>query len=194
MKLELIEGGPTKNFEKSLDLEMDPLVKHFEKELLKVRTGRAQPSLVEGLKVNCYNTTMALKEVAGISAPEAQLIVIQPWDPAVLSDIEKAILISDLGLTPLNDGNIIRIQLPKMSSERREELIKTLHKKGEECRISLRNIRKEAQAIMRDAEKGKKLSEDYIRRLQDSLQKITDKYIEIVDKIIHKKEDEVRQL
>src|SRR5580704_14808547 len=114
MKIDLIEGGPLKNFEKSIEIEMDNHIKHLEKELLKIRTGRAHPSLIENLKVQAYDTVMNLKEVAAISAPDPLLLVIQPWDKAVMPEIEKSITSSDLGLTPLNDGNVIRLQLTKM--------------------------------------------------------------------------------
>ncbi len=194
MKIDIIEGANTKNFEKSVETEMDPQIKHLEKELLKIRTGRAHPSLIEHLKVEAYGSVMQLKEVAAISAPEALLLVIQPWDKAVMPEIEKAIQTSDLGLTPLNDGNIIRIALPKMSSSRRDELIKLLHKKVEESKVSIRNIRKEVQNILRDFEKSKKISEDYNRRLQESLQKTTDKVIELADKLSLKKEEEIKQV
>ena len=194
MKIDIVEGGPAKNFEKSVEVEMDPHIKHLEKELLKVRTGRAHPSLIEHLRVEAYGSSMPLKEVAAISAPDALLLVIQPWDKGTLADIEKAIQASDLGLTPLNDGNIIRISLPKMSSTRRDDLIKVLHKRAEEARVSIRNIRKEVQNILRESEKSKKISEDHNRRLQDSLQKTTDKFIESIEKLSLKKEEEIKQV
>ncbi len=192
IKIEIIEGAPLKNFEKPLEVEMSNHLRHFEKELLKVRTGRAHTSLIEEVKVECYGTVMTLKELASLSAPEANMLIAQPWDQNVIADIEKALLTSDLGLTPQNDGTIIRIMLPKISSSRRDELIKMLHKKAEEARISVRNIRKEIQNIVRDNEKGKKISEDYAKKLQDSLQKVTDKVIESIDNLCIKKEEEIR--
>jgi len=194
IQITISEGAPTKQFEKELETEMDKQVKHFEKELLKIRTGRAHPAMIEDLKVSCYGSLMSLRDIAAISAPDAALLVIQPWDKNLMSDIEKALSTSDLGVTPQNDGTVIRIQLPRMSSTRREELAKALHQKLETAKISLRNIRKDVLNIIREREKTKKISEDYSRRLQDSLQKVTDKFIEISDKLALKKEEEIRLL
>lgn len=113
MKISIVEGAPTKQFEKDIETEMDVHLKHFEKELLKVRTGRAHPSMIEDIKVSSYGSFMPLREVAAISAPDAALLVVQPWDKENIPEIEKALSSSDLGLTPMNDGTIIRIQLPK---------------------------------------------------------------------------------
>ncbi len=194
LKLDYTEGSSTKQFEKNVDVAMDTHIKHFEKELLKIRTGRAHPSLVEDIKVQCYGNFMNLKDIAAITAPDFSMIVVQPWDKTVLADIEKALGTSDLGVTPQNDGNIIRIILPKMSSTRRDELIKSLQKKLEECRISIRNVRKDFHNLIRDNEKAKKVSEDSSRRLQDLLQKITDKNIELADKLGSKKEEEIKSI
>jgi ribosome recycling factor len=188
------EGASTKPFEKAIETEMEKPLRHFEKEVAKVRTGRASTTLIEDVRVSCYGTVMPLKDVAALSAPDLQLLVIQPWDKSIMGDIEKAITVSDLGLTPLNDGTVIRLQLPRMSGSRRDEFVKALHKKLEECKVGLRTVRKEFHTLIRDAEKGKKFSEDYGKRLQDILQKITDKYTEAADKISNKKEDELRSL
>jgi ribosome recycling factor len=194
LKLDYTEGSSTKQFEKNVEMMMDTPIKHFEKELLKIRTGRAHPSLIEDIKVQCYGNTMSLKDLASITVPDFSMMVVQPWDKTVLPDIEKALGTSELGVTPLNDGNIIRIQLPKMSSSRRDELTKVLQKKLEECRISIRNVRKDFHNLIRDNEKSKKISEDSSRRLQDVLQKITDKSIEIADKHGSKKEEEIKSI
>lgn len=194
MKIALIEGGPTKQFEKDVETEMDQHLKHFEKELGKIRTGRAHTSMIEDIKVPAYGTTMPLKEVGAISAPDVTLLVVQPWDKAIIPDIEKAIMNSDLGISPTNDGNIIRIALPRVSTSRRDELIKVLNQKLESCKIAIRNIRKEVQNIIRETEKSKKISEDYSKRLQDLLQKITDKFIDLSDKLSSKKENEIKLL
>jgi ribosome recycling factor len=193
-KLDYTEGGSTKPFEKNIEQAMDVQLKHCEKELLKIRTGRASTALIEDIKVPAYGKLMSLKDVAALSAPDVTLLVIQPWDKTIMGDIEKAISISDLGVTPVNDGNLIRIQLPKMSASRREELVKVLKTKLEESRIGIRNIRKEYHNLIRDAEKTKKVSEDSSRRLQDLLQKITDKFIEQIDKLGQKKEQEISSL
>jgi len=187
MNFTFIEGSSTKPFEAFIEEQMNPPLKHFEKELSKIRTGRAHTSMVEDIRVICYGSSMPLKELAAISAPESQLLVIQPWDKSLINDIEKAIAMSDLGVTPFNDGDVIRIQLPKMSSSRREELTKALLKRLEECKIGIRNVRKEVHNLIRDAEKTKKVSEDYSKRLQDILQKLTDKFCDIADKVTQKK-------
>jgi ribosome recycling factor len=189
-----VEGAPQKDFEQAISVEMDKTVKFFEKELLKIRSGKAHTSMIEDIKVNSYGTMMPLKQVAALSAPDVNLLVIQPWDKGIIGDIEKAISTSDLEVTPVNDGNVIRIQLPRLSTERREELIKTLGKKLEETKVTLRNVRKDFHNLIREAEKGKKISEDYSKRLQDVLQKFTDKIIEMIDKLSKKKEDEIRSV
>ena len=194
VRIDLVEGANTKLFEKAIEVEMDIQLKHFDKELTKIRTGRAHSSLVEDVKVACYGTLMPLKEVAALSTPDVNLIVIQAWDKTIIADIERAIAESDLGLTPTTDSNCIRIVLPKMSTARREELVKILHKKDEEFKIGIRNVRKEIMQILRDGEKQKKVSEDYAKRLVDVLQKTTDKYVEIGDKLTKKKEDDIRSL
>lgn len=194
MPIEFSESMNQKNFEKLIETEMDKHLKHFEKEAAKIRTGRAHPSLVEDIKINAYGNIMPLKDLAAISAPEAQLLVVQPWDKTIIAEIEKSLTTSDLGITPLNDGTLIRLPMPKMSSSRRDELIKTLSKKLEESKVAVRNVRKDFHNLIRDAEKGKKISEDLSKRLQDSLQKVTDKVIEAADKISSKKEDEIKSL
>ena len=188
------EGAPTKQFEKDIETAMDAHIKHFEKELLKVRTGRAHPSMIEDVRVSVYGSSMPLKEVAAVSAPDAALLVIQPWDKGTMAEIEKALAGSDLGVTPLNDGNLIRIQLPKMSSSRRDELSKVLLNKLEVCKIAIRNVRKEVHNTVRETEKAKKISEDYGRRLGESLQKVTDKLIALSDSIAAHKEKEIKAL
>lgn len=178
----------TKAFETAVKEEMDHCIKHFERELITIRTGRAHPSLIEDIKVTCYgDTVMKCKELGAIATPEARLLTLTPWDKGVLGDIERAIMASDLGVTPVNDGTIIRIQLPELSSERRSELTKVLGKKLEECRVGVRNVRKSFHNLIRDCEKDKKISEDHSRRLMDILQKITDNYIKIADQKAEKK-------
>lgn len=194
MNITLTESTNPKQFEKDIEKEMDTHVKHLEKELLKIRTGRAHPSMIEDVKVTAYGAVMPLKEVAAVSAPDVALLMIQPWDKANIPEIEKALSSSDLGLTPQNDGNVIRIQLPKMSRSRREELAKVLSQKLEQAKISVRNVRKDVQNIIRETEKAKKISEDFGRRLQESLQKVTDKMIEVCDSIGAKKENELKSL
>ncbi len=194
MKMLITEGAPTKQFEKDVETAMDPHIKHLEKELLKIRTGRAVPAMIEDVKVASYGSYLPLKELAGISAPDAALLVVQPWDQAILPDIEKALATSDLGLNPINDGNLIRIQMPKMSSTRRDELVKVLSQKVEQGKIAVRNVRRDVHNLIRELEKAKKISEDYGRRLQESLQKVTDKLIKDCDVRGVKKAEEIKAL
>ncbi|MCK4651043.1 ribosome recycling factor [Candidatus Babeliales bacterium] len=184
--------GNIKDFEESAKKEMEKPIKHFEKELSAIRTGRASTALVENLKVECYGQMMSLRELATLSSPEARLITIQPWDKSIIGDIEKAILASDVGITPVNDGKIIRLQLPQMSEARREDLKKILGKKTEECRIGVRNIRKDFHNQLRDAEKARGISEDFAKRLNDLLQKITDSFIKNADELYEKKANEIK--
>lgn len=190
----LQETTNPKEFEKAVESEMDKQLKHFERELVKIRTGRAQTGMIEDLRVACYGSLMPLKDVASISAPEPTLLIVQAWDVSIIAEIEKAIATSDLGVVPQTDGALIRIPLPRMSGARRDELVKVLHKKVEEARVAVRNVRKDFHNILRDAERTKKVSEDLCRRLTDSLQKVTDKFIDTLEKASNKKEDEIRQL
>lgn len=189
----LTEGAP-KPLENAAQEEMTKCIKHFEHELSSLRTGRAHPSMVEDLKVQCYGgeTEMPLKSLASITAPEARIIMIQPWDQSVMTDIERALSNSELGVTPQNDGSVIRLVLPEMSSARRDELKKVLGKKLEDCRISIRNVRKHYHNFIRDTQKAKEISEDFAKRLNDVLQKTTDKFIKQSEDLSAKKEVELR--
>ena len=182
----IVEGN-LKEIEDTIKKDMEKPIEHFEKELITIRAGRASTALVENIKAECYGQLMGLKELATLAAPEATLITISPWDKSIIPEIEKAISNSDLGVTPINDGNIIRIQLPQMSSARREELAKVLSKKTEESKVSVRNIRKEYHNHIRETEKKHDISEDFARRLTDALQKITDSYIKKIDEMSEKK-------
>lgn len=186
--------GNTKDFEVALKGEMDGPIKHFEKELSTIRTGRASAALVENIPVECYGQVMTLKGLATISTPDARLIVIQPWDKSIINDIEKALQNSNIGVNPVNDGEVVRLQLPQMSSARRDELVKVLSKKSEDSRIGVRNIRKEYHNQIRDTEKKHGISEDFAKRLSDLLQKITDEFIGKIDSIQKKKEAEITHI
>lgn len=192
MTIDIKETLTSKQFETYVIEEMQKHSKHFEVELSKIRTGRAHPSIVEDTKVLCYGSIMPLKDVASITAPDSNMIVVQPWDKSVMAEIEKSLSTVNLGMTISNDGNIIRLVLPPMSSSRREELIKAVNQKLELLKVSLRNVRNDIQNLIRAAEKSKKISEDYSKRLQDSLQKGTDKSIELAEKISEKKELEIK--
>jgi len=186
--------GDTKSFENLLKEHMEKPIKHFEKELATLRTGRASIALIEHLKVDCYGQLMPLNQVASLAAPDSRLLTIQPWDKSIMINIEKAISASDLGVSPTNDGNIIRIQLPQMTAARRDELTKVLGKKTEECRVSVRNIRKDFHNEVRDAEKKHIISEDFAKKLSDLLQKVTDQYITKADQLAEKKTTELHSL
>lgn len=190
--IHISEGGSHKQFEKDVESHMSKQIEHFTKEISKLRTGRANPSMVEELRINAYGSLMSLKEIAAISAPEAQLLVIQPWDKSLIVEVEKAIMNSDLNLNPRNDGNVIRIQIPPMSKERRQDLIKVLHQKLEGCKVAIRNTRKDILNFIRDKEKSKDISEDTSKRIQDVLQKITNNSITQAEQISQKKELEVQ--
>ena len=156
-----------------------------------VRTGRASPSLVESLEVDAYGTPTPLISLAAISAPEPRLIVIQPWDKSLIKAIEKAIIGSDLGLTPSNDGSLIRLQIPMLTEERRKDLVKQLHKKVEEGRVEIRTLRRHGQDELRTKSKGAGISADDEKRLETQLQKLTDVYIQAADELGHSKEKEI---
>ena len=161
------------------------------REFASVRTGRATPSLVEGLHIDYYGTPTVLKQLASISVPDAHLLVIQPWDPSVMPEIEKAILKSNLGINPSNDGKLIRLPIPPLSKERREELVKLVKKMTEEGRISLRTIRHHAKEAIEKLEKDKVISEDDKFRGFQDLQKLVDKYIARLEEILKDKEKEI---
>lgn len=174
--------------------KMHKSVEALHRELATVRTGRASPGLVENLKVEYYGTPTPLVQLATITAPEARLIVIQPWDRNAMGPIEKAILKSDLGLTPNNDGKVIRLQIPPLTTERRKELVKMLQKRVEEGRVAVRNCRREAHDRLRALLKNKEISEDEEKRATEQLQKLTDKYIAEVDHAGQVKEAELMEV
>lgn len=190
-ELKIIEND-IKSFQTPMENEMTKVIKFFEGELLKIRTGRAHTSLVEDVKVQGYTGPMSLKQVAVIAAPESRLITIQPWDDSLIAAIEKALTDSDLGVTPVNDGKIIRINLPEMSTSRRDELVKALHKKVNEGKDRLRDVRKDFNNALRDHKKDKKISENFFSRLEDVLQKTTDKFTAQLDQLAQKKEKDIK--
>jgi len=175
----------------AIDKKMKAASEGLVQEFSTIRTGRASPALIEHLKVDYAGTPTPLNQIAGISAPEARLLVVQPWDPGSIRDIEHAIMKSELGLNPNNDGRVIRLAIPALSEERRQELTKIVHKKLEERRIAIRNIRREGQDEIKKAEKNKEVSQDEAKRLQDQLQKMTDSYIAVAEDIAKEKEQEL---
>lgn len=173
--------------EEKLKKSIDALMREFSE----VRTGRASPHLVEGLHIDYYGTLTLLKQLASISVPDAHLITIQPWDKTAIPEIEKAIMKSSLGINPSNDGKMIRLSVPQLSKERREDLVKVIHGMAENGRVSLRTIRRDAKEAIEKMEKDKIVSEDEKFRGIDDLQKIVDKYIAKVEELLKAKEKEV---
>ncbi len=171
--------------------KMDKVLEVMARDLSRVRTGRASVALLEGIKVTCYGTTMPIAQVASLAAPEPRLLTVQPWDPTVLGDIEKAILKSDLGLTPMNDGKILRLPIPALTTERRKELVKMVKKMEEEAKVALRNVRRDANEDLKEMKKEKLLPEDEAHRGQEEVQKITDDYINKAETQAAEKEREI---
>ncbi|SRR5579875_525407 len=173
---------------------MDSAIEVLKRELHTIRTGRATPALVERITVDYYGTATPLQQVATIRAPDPRTLTIEPWDRKVLGDIEKAIQKSDLGLNPNNDGQMIRLNLPPLTEERRRELVKVVHKKVDEAKVAVRNCRRDAHDTLRDQEKKKEISADELKRGTDRLQKITDHAIAELEKIGQAKEQEVMEV
>lgn len=173
---------------------MDKIIKALEKSLSKVRTGRASLALLDGIKVDYYGQPTPLNQVANLSIPESRQILISPWDTAVLGAVEKAIQKSDLGITPTNDGKVIRISIPTLTEARRLELVKVVKKMAEEGRVNLRNARRDANEELKSFKKSGDLSEDQLHDAQEDVQKTTDKYIEKVDVILRAKEKEIMEI
>lgn len=187
-----LEENNIKAFDTAVIAEMDKALKHCEKDLSSINTGKATTNMVDELKVECYGNMMLLRELAAISTPESNMIVIQPWDKGSVSAIEKAILASHLGITPNTQGSVIRLELPPMSSARREELAKVVGKKVEDAKVAIRNIRKDIGNVIKDNEKKKTISEDFVKRLTKSLQDLTDKFVAQVDAIGEKKKKDLK--
>jgi ribosome recycling factor len=183
-----------KDILKEAEVRMQAAIQSLESDLSVIRTGRANPALVERLSVDYYDTPTPLMQLASISVPEPRALLIKPFDGSSLKNIERAILASDLGLTPNNDGKSIHLTLPPLNEERRRELVRVVHNRLEEARIAIRNIRRDAQNDMRDFEKEKLISEDDLKRGEDDLQKQTDRFIEEINKRGQEKEKEIMEV
>ena len=170
---------------------MNKAVEHYRHEVSTIRTGRASANILDGVKVDYYGSPTPLNNIAHVTVPEGQLIVIQPFDPSSLEFIEKAIMSSDVGLTPNNDGSVIRLNIPSLTEERRKELVKVVHKIIEEGRVAVRNIRRDANDLLKKSEKEHGLSEDNLRRATDNIQEMTDEYIENLNQIQEAKEKDI---
>lgn len=173
--------------------KMDKAIAAHQKELNRLRTGRASPALLEGIRVDYYGTPTPVQQTASITIPESRLIVIQPWDKSMIEAIEKSIQKANLGLSPTNDGTVIRIAIPSLNEERRKDLAKIVKKMAEETKITIRNIRREANESLKKLEKDKALSEDDSHRAMDEVQKITDQKIKDIDKILEEKQKEIME-
>lgn len=173
---------------------MGKAVEALQRELATIRTGRASPGLVEHLRVDYYGTQTPLNQLATIAVPEARLLTVQPWDKGSLDSIEKAILQSDLGLNPNNDGAIIRLVIPQLTEERRKDLVRMVHKKVEDGRIAIRNVRRDDHEMLRDLLREKEISEDEEHRAQDQLQKITDRFVAEADDVGQEKERDLLEV
>jgi len=176
------------------DLRMKSTIQSLEEDLSAIRTGRASPALVEHLSVEYYGAPTPLMQLASISVPEPRVLMIRPFDPSTMKAIEKAILASELGLTPNNDGKVIRLNLPVLNEQRRKDLVKLVHARLEEARVSCRNIRRDVLKDLREFEKEKLISEDDLKRGEDDLQKLTDKTIQIIESVGIKKEKEIMEV
>lgn len=183
-----------KDLLKETEDRMNKAVDALRDNLMTIRTGRASPSLVERLPVEYYGTLTPLNQLATISVPEPRLLAIRPWDPTALADVEKAIMKSELGLTPSNDGKIIRLSIPRLTEERRQELVKVVGKQVEEGKIAVRNIRRNAIEDLHELESEKMISEDEFYRTKDDVQEITDKFVAKMDEIGHDKEQEIMEI
>lgn len=174
--------------------EMERTVNALRRDLARTRTGRASTSLLEGIVVDYYGTRTPLNQLAGLSAPEPRLLVIQAYDKTALAQIERAILQSDLGLVPVNDGKILRVPIPELTEERRRDLVKHIRKVAEDYRVSVRNHRRDGLDLLKSLEKDKEITEDDLRRAQEKAQEITKMYIERVDQVLKAKEDEIMEV
>ncbi len=171
--------------------KMEKSVKSLEEEYAAIRAGRANPHVLDKLKVDYYGTPSSIQTVANVSVPEARVIMIQPWEPSLVKEIEKAILCSDIGINPSNDGKIIRLVFPELTEERRKELAKDVKKKGEEAKVAIRNIRRDAMDYLKKLGKGEDISEDEVKDLEDSVQKLTDSFVAKIDGAIDAKTKEI---
>lgn len=174
--------------------KMEKTIAVLKDELLTIRAGRANPNILDRIMVDYYGTMTPIKQMAGVSAPEPRTIMVQPWDKSALKSIEKAILASDLGLNPTNDGAVIRINIPQLTEERRKELIKLVSKTGENAKVAIRNERREANDAVKKLEKSSELTEDDSKKAQDEIQKMTDEHIKMIDEIVAKKEKDIMEV
>ena len=179
---------------KFIEEKMEKTISVFSENLSEVRAGRANPAILNKVKIDYYGTPTPINQVAGVSVPEARLIVIQPWDASVLKEIERAILASDIGINPNNDGKVIRLSFPELNEERRKELVKEIRKTAEEARVAVRSIRRDGIDEFKKKQKDSEITEDDLHTAEEQIQKITDKKIEEIDSILANKEKEIMSI
>ena len=178
----------------NIEERMKKTISVYEENLSEIRAGRANPAILNKITVDYYGTATPINQVAGISVPEARLIVIQPWDGSVLKEIERAILASDIGITPNNDGKVIRLNFPELNEERRKEIVKRIKKTAEEAKLAVRNIRRDGIDDFKKQQNDSVITEDDLKQAEDQVQKLTDKYVEEIDKLTDSKEKEIMTL
>ena len=178
----------------SIEERMKKTISVYEENLSEIRAGRANPAILNKISVEYYGTATPINQVAGISVPEARVIVIQPWDMSVLKEIERAILASDIGITPNNDGKVIRLNFPELNEERRKELVKEIKKMGEESKVAIRQVRRDGLDEFKKMQKDSVITEDDLKQAEEQIQKLTDKYVEQIDKVTEAKEKEIMTL
>lgn len=183
-----------KEVEKNMQEKMEKTLSVFKHELSTLKAGRANPTILDRITVDYYGTQTPLNQLANIAAPEPRVLTISPWDPKEISNIEKAIQKSDLGINPSNDGKIIRLVIPQLTEERRKELVKVVKKLGEEAKVAIRNIRRDANDQLKKLKKDGKITEDEFKKSEEGIQKITDKYIKEADKAVEAKEKEIMEV
>ncbi len=178
----------------NLKEKMEKVINTYNERLSEIRAGRANPAILNKIRIDYYGTQTPINQVAAVSVPEARLIVIQPWDVSVLKEIEKAILTSDIGINPNNDGKVIRLSFPELTEERRKEIVKDVKKMAEEAKVAVRNVRREGIDKFKADQKAGDITEDDLKNAENEIQKLTDKYVEEADKIAEKKEKEVMSI
>lgn len=176
---------------KDIEGRMQKSVDNLKEEYVTIRAGRANPHILDRLRVDYYGTPTPIQQVANVSVPEARMIQIQPWEASLIKDIEKAILVSDLGLTPNNDGKVVRLIFPELTEDRRKELAKDVKKKGDNAKVAIRNVRRDANDAIKKENKAGDISDDEAKNLEDEVQKLTDKYVAQIDKAIEEKSAEI---
>lgn len=182
------------NIYKETEDKMKKAAEAFKKEIAGIRTGRATPALLDKVKVEYYGSLMPISQVAHISIPDPKTVEVAPWDKGIIHEVEKAILKADIGLTPVTNGSLVRISIPPLTGERRQELTKLVKKQGEDIKVSVRNARRDAIEKVKQEEKDKKVSEDQSRKAQDHIQKLTDKYTKEIDDLVKHKEKEISEI